>query len=56
MTLRVGVLPAKNSGAVTRISGDPSWNRDLENTWDWPAINAPIDLTWQTVNAMVGKP
>ena len=23
-----------NSGAVTRISGDPSWNRDLENTWN----------------------
>ena len=25
-TLEVGVKDAVNSGAVTRISGDPSWN------------------------------
>ena len=30
----VEVIAAKNSGAVTRISGDPSWNRNLENTWN----------------------
>ena len=33
--LGVGVrTTTTNSGAVTRISGDPSWNRDLENTWN----------------------
>ena len=33
--LGVGVRKTTtNSGAVTRISGDPSWNRDLENTWN----------------------
>ena len=29
-----GTITRHNSGAVTRISGDPSWNRDLENTWN----------------------
>ena len=33
-TLEVGVKDAVNSGAVTRIGGDPSWNETLENTWN----------------------
>ena len=39
-------------GAVTRINGDFSWNKDLENTWDWTAINALVKLTTATVNAV----
>ena len=39
-------------GAVTRISGDPSWNRNLKNTWDWPVVNALINLTWPAINAV----
>ena len=39
-------------GAVTRISGDPSWNKDLENTWDWTAVNALVELTKGNVNAV----
>ena len=41
-----------NSGAVTRISGDSSWNKNLENIWDWTAINAPVKLTRGNVNAV----
>ena len=48
--MEVGV--SSKSGAMTRISGDPSWNKDLENTWDWTAINAPVELTKENVNAV----
>ena len=30
----VGVKESVNSGAMTRISGDLSWNGYLENTWN----------------------
>ena len=39
-------------GAVTRISGDPSWNKDWENTWDWTAANAPVELTKGNVDTV----
>ena len=38
--------------SMTRISGDPSWNKDLENTWDWTAVKAPVELTKGNVNAV----
>ena len=41
-----------HSGAVTRISGDLSWNRNLENTWDWTAVNALVELTKGNVNTV----
>ena len=41
-----------NPGAMTRISGDPSWNRNLENTWDWTAVNTLVKLTRGNVNAV----
>ena len=42
----------QNSGAVTRISGDSGWNKDLENTWDWTAVNALVKFTTVNVNAV----
>ena len=33
-----------NSGAVTRISGDPSWNRNLKYM-EWAAVDTLVDLT-----------
>ena len=38
--------------SVTRINGDPSWNRNLENTWDWTAVNTPVELAKGNVNAV----
>ena len=37
---------------MTRISGDSSWNKDLENTWDWTAVNALVKFTTVNVNAV----
>ena len=37
---------------MTWISGDLSWNKDFENTWDWTAINAPVELAKGNVNAV----
>ena len=42
----------QNSGAVTRISGDSGWNKDLENTWDWTAVNSLVKFTTVNVNAV----
>ena len=39
------------SGAVTRISGDPSWNRDLEKYMEWAAIDTLVKLTKGNVDA-----
>ena len=39
-------------GAATRISGDPSWNTDLENTWDWTAVNVLVELAKGNVNTV----
>ena len=37
---------------MTRISGDSSWNKDLENTWDWTAVNTLVKFTTVNVNAV----
>ena len=37
---------------MTRISGDSSWNKDLENTWDWTAVNALVKFTTVNVKAV----
>ena len=42
----------QDSGAMTRISGGSSWNKDLENTWDWTAVNALVKFTTVNVNAV----
>ena len=39
-----------NSGAVTRISGDPSWNR-LGKYMEWAAVDTLVKLTKGNVDA-----
>ena len=39
-----------NSGAMIRISGDPSWDRNLENTWDGAAVDTLVRLTKENVD------
>ena len=36
------VKDAGNSGAVTRISGDPSWNETLEKYMEWAAVDTLV--------------
>ena len=51
MFKRVGVA-GKIIGAVTRISRDPSWNKDLETISDWTAVNTLVKFTTLNVNAV----
>ena len=37
---------------MTRISGDSSWNKGLETTWDWTAVNTLIKFTTVNINAV----
>ena len=37
---------------MTRISGDSSWNKGLENTWDWTAVNALVKFITVNINAV----
>ena len=39
-----------HSGAVTRISGDPSWNR-LGKYMEWAAVDTLVKLTKGNVDA-----
>ena len=39
-----------NSGAVTRISGDPSWNRNLEKHMGWAAVDTLVRLTKENID------
>ena len=45
MTSEVGVKDAVNSGAVTRISGDPSSTETLEKYMEWAAVDTLVRLT-----------
>ena len=42
--------PRHNSGAVTRISGDPSWKR-LGKYMEWAAVDTLVKLTRGNVDA-----
>ena len=39
------------SGAVTRISGDPSWNSDFGKYMEWAAVDTLVKLTKGNVDA-----
>ena len=45
-----GTITRHNSGAVTRISGDPSWNR-LGKYMEWAAVDTLVKLTKGNVDA-----
>ena len=46
----LGVEESVNSGAVTRISGDPNWNR-LAKYMEWAAVDTLVKLTMGNVDA-----
>ena len=43
-------VTAQNSGAVTRISGDPSW-RNFGKYMEWAAVDTLVKLTKGNVDA-----
>ena len=45
-----GTITRHNSGAVTRISGDPSWKR-LGKYMEWAAVDTLVRLTKGNVDA-----
>ena len=42
---------SQSTGAVTRISGDPSWNCDFEKYMGWAAVDTLVRLTKGNVDA-----
>ena len=49
-TLEVGVKDAVNSGAATRIGGDPSWNWNFGKYMEWAAVDTFVKLTKSNVD------
>ena len=48
--VRKRIIIRHNSGAVTRISGDPSWKR-LGKYMEWAAVDTLVKLTKGNVDA-----